>query len=357
MTGSQQQQQEQGSPPTHPPTSQSIHGEEATIEMGEKKPLLPAGVPKDGTTTSEPPAPLLATSSTDLPPGRGEGNGVLSTVLGSTYFIIAILVLAAVVGVCPMPNWVLKGLVKPSSSSIKVLLMTPEELSMYDGMKRGAEGKLRLAVLGQVFDVSKGPQFYGPGKGYHGMVGRDASRSFITGDFKNDLTDNLEGITNEQLAGLVRWQEFYHKEYTFVGHVHGAFYDASQGGKATQELERVLAAAAFASSDSEQLKRQEAELPRCDTRWSDRDGGSVSCEGRDNLRPRLVYINPLREGGEPTTRCACMEGDGWSDVRRVYPGCAPDAQICHTSPPPSPPRGVQGQGQEVGEKEAVAAAA
>jgi hypothetical protein len=36
--------------------------------------------------------------------------------------------------------------------------------------------------------------------------------------------------------------------------------------------------------------------------------------------------------GRATWRCACFEELGWSDVRKVYVGCEPDAHSCSTDP-------------------------
>lgn len=48
-------------------------------------------------------------------------------------------------------------------------LLTTGELSLYDG-EQGSRG-LYLALLGQVFDVSKGHKHYGPAGAYHFMAG------------------------------------------------------------------------------------------------------------------------------------------------------------------------------------------
>lgn len=50
-----------------------------------------------------------------------------------------------------------------------VRLLTRNELLKYDGSE-GSEG-LYLAVVGQVFDVIKGHEHYGPGGAYHFMAG------------------------------------------------------------------------------------------------------------------------------------------------------------------------------------------
>lgn len=39
------------------------------------------------------------------------------------------------------------------------------------------------SILGEVFDVSKGAKHYGKGGAYEGFTGKDASRSFVSGDF------------------------------------------------------------------------------------------------------------------------------------------------------------------------------
>ena len=85
-----------------------------------------------------------------------------------------------------------------------------EELSRYDGSE-GSPG-LYLALLGQVFDVSKSPKFYGPGGGYGFFAGKDGSRAFVSGQFDDDgLTDDVEGLSSTDYIGLDDWIQFYHK--------------------------------------------------------------------------------------------------------------------------------------------------
>jgi predicted heme/steroid binding protein len=46
----------------------------------------------------------------------------------------------------------------------------------------GSDGRpVYLSILGDVFDVSSKPEFYGKGSGYHHFVGTDGSRAFVTG--------------------------------------------------------------------------------------------------------------------------------------------------------------------------------
>ena len=64
-------------------------------------------------------------------------------------------------------------------------VFTKAELAKY------VDTELKVAICGQVFDVSKGAEFYAKGAGYGFFAGRDASLAFATGNFKTNLTDNV----------------------------------------------------------------------------------------------------------------------------------------------------------------------
>ena len=66
-------------------------------------------------------------------------------------------------------------------------VFTKAELAEYVDTRRG----LKVAICGQVFDVTKGAEFYAKGAGYGFFAGRDASLAFATGNFKTNLTDNV----------------------------------------------------------------------------------------------------------------------------------------------------------------------
>ena len=66
-------------------------------------------------------------------------------------------------------------------------VFTKTELATYVDIKHG----LKVAICGQVFDVTKGAEFYAKGAGYGFFAGRDASLAFATGNFKTNLTDNV----------------------------------------------------------------------------------------------------------------------------------------------------------------------
>ena len=62
---------------------------------------------------------------------------------------------------------------------------TELELQPYNGSNDNETGPILLAVKGDVYNVYKGRNFYGPGGEYHIMAGRDASR-FLA---KNSLVE------------------------------------------------------------------------------------------------------------------------------------------------------------------------
>ncbi|KXZ41727.1 hypothetical protein GPECTOR_302g822 [Gonium pectorale] len=198
-------------------------------------------------------------------------------------------------------------------------LFNEESLARYNGK---SDSPLYLVILGEVFDVTKGRRHYDSDKGYGCFIGRDSTRAFITGDFENDRTDDVTDFTPEQLKGLVEWRAFYHKQYTFKGRLVGRFYDVR--GRPTRALLAVEEQAAKARSEEELQREWEAQWPACSVRWTQAEGGTVWCD--DGAYPRKVLTQ--LPGGNPTTRCACFKEIGWSDVRQVYPGCAPDASQC-----------------------------
>ena len=98
-------------------------------------------------------------------------------------------------------------------------VFTKAELAQYVDIKHG----LKVAICGQVFDVTKGAEFYAKGAGYGFFAGRDASLAFATGNFKTNLTDNVSSLADAQLLDLQNWvNETYHKKYVYEGVAVGA---------------------------------------------------------------------------------------------------------------------------------------
>ncbi|MEW5320470.1 MAG: hypothetical protein WDW38_011540 [Sanguina aurantia] len=203
-------------------------------------------------------------------------------------------------------------------------LFTSGSLAAFKGQNNSP---MYLAILGEVFDVSKGRKKYDESKGGYGFfLGKDASRAFVTGDFEGDLSDDVAHLSAEQYAGLLHWRDFYRKTYTFKGRLAGGyFYDAK--GHGLRSLDVVEAKAREAVSAEEATQKMEAAYPKCNVRWAEAEGGLVWCS--DSWHPRRIFQQ--LPGGKPSTRCACFADIGWSDIRQIYEGCTAEAEQCRTS--------------------------
>ncbi|KAI8476806.1 MAG: hypothetical protein J3K34DRAFT_400516 [Monoraphidium minutum] len=184
-----------------------------------------------------------------------------------------------------------------------------------------------MAILGDVFDVSTKPQFYGPGQGYHHFAGADGTRAFVTGEFEGEPREDTEGLTEEEVHSIVGWRDFYFKEYPHVGRVEGLYYTAA-GDPAPG-----LAAAEAAAEEGGRLKKEKEaraqEYVSCSIKYTEAEGGRVWC--KEGAYPRKLFDG--MDGGAASWRCVCMDDIGWSDLLQVYPDCAPDVSMCITSPP------------------------
>ena len=115
-------------------------------------------------------------------------------------------------------------------------IYTAAELKTYDGSDESKP--LLLCVLGEVFDVSAGARFYKKGEGYNVFLGQDASRAFHDGKFDRAVED-VRDLDVMAIGDVVGWRTFFqqHKEYKFVGFLHGLYHDAN--GAPTNALHEV----------------------------------------------------------------------------------------------------------------------
>ncbi|KAL3830376.1 hypothetical protein ACJIZ3_019178 [Penstemon smallii] len=206
-------------------------------------------------------------------------------------------------------------------------LFTVDELAPYNGTDPRLP--IFLAILGSVFDVSKGKSHYGAGGGYNHFSGRDASRAFVSGNFTGEgLTDNLHGLSSPEVKSIVEWRDFYFKTYIFVGKLVGRYYDNE--GNPTKYLKGVEAKAARGAQLLEKQKTEEAKVASCNSKWSQDEGSEVWC---DEGYPRLVQRpQEIALTGKMSKRCACFKEDelGQTDLE-VYDGCDYFAKKCRLS--------------------------
>ena len=93
---------------------------------------------------------------------------------------------------------------------------TLAELSEYDGSDPGKP--LLLAIRGQVYDVGRGRDFYGPGGPYGMFAGKDCTRALAKVAFDPELfTGDLDGLGRDELDKLEEWIEVFEGKYRRVG--------------------------------------------------------------------------------------------------------------------------------------------
>lgn len=98
------------------------------------------------------------------------------------------------------------------------LKLTLEELCKYNGMDPCRP--LSVAVCGQVYDVSQGVEFYGPGKAYSVYAGREISRALaIMSLSEDDCNDDLASLSEKEKETLSQWQRKFSQKYPLIGQV------------------------------------------------------------------------------------------------------------------------------------------
>lgn len=166
----------------------------------------------------------------------------------------------------------------------------------------------------------------------------------MTGDFTAEgLTDDVGGLTDDQLAGVATWSTFYAGEpnYRRVGRLAGGrFYDAAGGALPPAGLVRAAASRAAAARAAREAEERAA--PSCSAAWTAEGGGRVWCEpGGGRVPRRLAAPQPAPEAPPPAgsaaappaaaggqVRCACVPAGEGMGAR--YAGCAEEATECAT---------------------------
>ncbi|BFG00005.1 membrane-associated progesterone receptor component 1 [Drosophila madeirensis] len=95
---------------------------------------------------------------------------------------------------------------------------TVKELRQYDGNQ--LDGRVLVAVNGNVYDVSKGKRFYGPGGPYSTFAGRDASRNLATFSVVSndkDEFDDLSDLSAVEMDSVREWEMQFKEKYELVG--------------------------------------------------------------------------------------------------------------------------------------------
>lgn len=219
---------------------------------------------------------------------------------------------------------------KPVAKKAKVVskIFSADELRLHNGSDPAKP--ILLSVLGKVFDVTDGKRFYAKGGSYSFFAGRDASRSFATGEFEEEnLTDDVTDLEPEQVAAIKEWQTQFERQYKYLGKVVGRFYDAA--GKATPALKKVKEKLQKAKIVVDQELEEKQQFPECNSRWTEKDGATVWCtESSGGIeRSWKGYPRQFKSARAQNPRCACVRKKLLDDPRvRPYDGCSPDAFEC-----------------------------
>ncbi|KAG6448337.1 neuferricin [Manduca sexta] len=212
-------------------------------------------------------------------------------------------------------------------NSIKVFL--PDELLEYKGV---VKRNLYVAVLGTVFDVTKGKKHYGKDSPYHYFTGKDGSRALVTGDFKDESEnrDHTLDLSCDDLLTLVNWRSTFRKKYKYVGVLNGRYFD--KYGKKTAYYQDVIKKVEQCKQEKETAKRKELEYPPCNMEWSEDRGTKVWCSLNSGGITRNWVGVPRQyyEPGEDKPRCVCIKDDYNvpAGLLKEYDNCAKTSTTC-----------------------------
>jgi len=112
------------------------------------------------------------------------------------------------------------------SKANQARVISAEELASKTGKN---DGQIWLSLLGQVYNVTSGRDFYGPDRSYNFFAGKDASPTFFTGVFNDEgLKADMRSFSPKDLQSLEVWIKFYaeHDSYNYVALLKGDYYDA-----------------------------------------------------------------------------------------------------------------------------------
>jgi len=226
----------------------------------------------------------------------------------------------------------------PPNMSGGMRIFTQKELLKFDGTDENLP--LYLVVVGQVYDVSNGRQYYSKGEGYNIFAGKDCSRAFVTGEFdaNNRTADapafhDIFDFTVDQLLGIEDWRKFYRKggdefKYYHIGYLSmdnmtDGYFDTE--GKLTDKGERLEKMFEEAVGKKEIQKDQVKKYPGCNSQFKTGEGGKVWC-GDETLVPRKGQME-----WDSNSRCACYDkefADSNKEKLSVYDNCTPEANSC-----------------------------
>jgi len=205
-------------------------------------------------------------------------------------------------------------------------LFTKDELKTYSGDSQ----IIYLAILGQVFDVTKGASKYGKGGGYSFFAGIDGTRAYISGKFDDEgLVDDIDGLRPSDFLGLEDWLSFYKKDYIYVGKLIGYFYD--KDGNENEGINIFKEGVKMGNIEKLNSAEDSKLYPGCNSRWTPETGANVWCELKSGGVDRdwVGFPRKYFMAGQTNHRCACIKEELFNDPRfKEYEDCDSKAYAC-----------------------------
>eukprot|EP00898_Chlorokybus_atmophyticus_P005599 jgi/Chlat1/603/Chrsp103S08589 len=98
--------------------------------------------------------------------------------------------------------------------------VTSEELAEHNGTGGTA---VWVAIKGNVYDVTKGSAFYGPGGPYEMFAGKDASRALakmaFSAEYLTTRVPELDDLSYSEKETLDQWEMKFDMKYTKLGRI------------------------------------------------------------------------------------------------------------------------------------------
>jgi len=216
------------------------------------------------------------------------------------------------------------------SKYTKEILFTKDLLSNYNGSDDKSD--IYISILGSVFDVTKGRKFYGNGCTYNALAGRDASVSFVTGNFEmyNENSDDVNKMELSQILELNNWRNFYHKEYLYKGKLIGRFYD--EKGRKTPYHLRLDELIFLAKTRNYDFQNENNKFPNCNIEWNEKTGTRVWCTKSSGGIVRNWVGVPrkyIKNSNENEFRCACVSREFLDSPKlRMFDNCDSNSNEC-----------------------------
>ena len=169
------------------------------------------------------------------------------------------------------------------------------------------------------------------------ILGKDASRSFITGEFDDDKKENLDHVLSlspSELVSLKKWRDFYFTDYGFEGKLIGRFYH--EDGTPTEYSTQIDQKIQFGLQQQEEEQLFKQSFPPCNLEWSE-GGTKFWCTKSSGGIERTWIGYPIRYFDSETKDyiCVCAMKDNFDMAHfKQYDNCDDATNSCMELKPP-----------------------